>query len=300
MSSFAFEYPVLIGIWFAVAAAIWKVSDRAEKVGSDDLKTALSRWLKDPIAVRPTHETAQHFCDLFDIVFTTKFMRPAFFFRSVLASTFAVIVIACAWLALAPLTGEIAVVQLRFSPEIAGDTVTYVGVFVTLFILVFPIFFNWGPDYISLVETRLILRRVVSNRISLLTALILDLSFTICIGITGLLVGLSFIGAWTEGELSIANFMTTLEELGYEGLLAFGSVYFLSTFFTSVWLWLFGLAAVLIKAKHLFGFIHSKLQWALDIDRKPFAALAVYCNLIVSLIMLSALLSVTAFKIFGP
>jgi len=67
------------------------------------------------------------------------------------------------------------------------------------------------------------------------------------------------------------------------------SLYFYSTFFTSVWVWLYALSGTMVKIANYLGIGIEYFKRFLDIDKNPFLCIGVVSIIIVSLIYLVVL-----------
>jgi len=63
-------------------------------------------------------------------------------------------------------------------------------------------------------------------------------------------------------------------------------IFFYSTFFTSVWVWLYALAGGLLKLAQALGVAWRGLRWLLDIEQKPLRSMGLVANLLITLVYL--------------
>ena len=206
---------------------------------SADWRTALAGWLKGEI--KEDH-WARHFCAFFDQVFGKRHLTWQCFRRSSVASLTAVI-------ALYLLFGEVfGLLDVRTADGLALGQVLLIGAAV-----------NIVPDYLSLLETRWVLRqmqrvRSVAGQAAVLAA---DLVFTAAI---------------IAGAIALFRLAIGAPALSAVEMLAFFSAYalfFYSSFLTSVWSWLYCLSTLLLRL-----FTRTPLRHGLDVETKPVAQVA--------------------------
>ena len=170
----------------------------------------------------------------------------------------AVVVMTFVWMVLNPISCQ------QFS--------LYEGVdaFRRIFMLAFV--FNLVPDYISLLETRWILRKVAQAGMKeLIMLLVLDAILTGVIFFSGVGVIILIYCVNTGEGVGVC---TLLEFLGifilFRGSeLPFG-ILFYSTYFTSVWLYLFIAASIATKLLYSLGHTGNQVLALLKVEEKPF------------------------------
>ena len=100
------------------------------------------------------------------------------------------------------------------------------------------------------------------------------------------------IAAAFSGGISVAHFIIDNEDfiINYLPLtldpdfnFPFG-IFFYSTFFTSVWLWLYVIAAIILKGLKYFGVIVEKAGTIFDLENKPISALGIVASIFVTFI----------------
>ena len=155
--------------------------------------------------------------------------------------------------------------------------------------VILAVLFNLLPDYLSLVETRVVLRWMsLKPSISRICALlVLDAVLTgviFCIG-AALVFWVFFIlenGSFSEAvgllwEILLPGFQLST---GSTGDICFG-IFFYSTYFTSVWVWFYALSGGAIRT---LGFGVDLMRKFLDIDNVPIRALGYVSSVIVILL----------------
>ena len=252
-------------VWFGALWAIYlfinKVSKDAEEVLHPDKRKALSDELLR-IKDRDASSWLPDFTTVFDRFFGKKHLSWRCFYKSSLMSVFVFS----------------ALIYLYAPPGIGlDDKHSFLA-----FSIIAAIFLNVFIDYISLLETRIML----SIQIHVLAKIILDAVITTLLVFAWLVLLLSF----SNLVLIILNIPGTLEfnfelvtkvwkELFYE----FGSdsilmhITLATSFTTSIWLWLHGLSSVLIRS---LSNIQKFMGW-LNVKETPLRAIGTTINLIV-------------------
>ena len=272
--------------WAAVMGGLGVLFSLSEKAASPDAKNAITRWLKN-VKLEGTPTTwPSTFASVFDSIFGKKHFSWRCFRRSCVASLIAVLVMTFIWAALRPLHARHQMENFVSKP---GEFLVVVIVFAGL---------NLLPDYVSLLESRYILRRMSAVQHStgrILSLLVLDVVLTVSIFFAALLLlGFGFnypfgksaaniLELYGEGVAEILNHGVFLSSPG--GSLSLG-IFFYTTFFTSVWVWLYAISGLVVKVGEYFGITVSPIRWFLDIENKPLHSLGVISMLLVTLIYL--------------
>jgi len=268
---------------------LWVLFSHSEKVASPDAKKAITRWLKN-VKLEGTPTTwPSTFVDVFDSIFGKKHLSWHCFWRSCVASLIAVIVVTSVWGVLRPKH--------------------FAGFFVDLRILLFSdvlLFFyglalvllNLFPDYVSLLESRYIIRRMSAVQHSpgrILSLLALDVVLTVSIFLAALFLFVSTVVYYFGGtaEAVLGFYALAIDDIlshgvflsSERGSLSWG-IFFYSTFFTSVWVWLYALSGLVVKLAGYLDIGFSRLKWFLDIETKPLHSLGIISMLLVTLIYL--------------
>lgn len=243
-------------------------------------KRAISRWLLNldpPGAVAGWPAT---FEGVFDSVFGERLISWRCFRRSCVASLVSVIIVTLVWGAMHPRDFR--------TLFLVGVTPLRMGFFSIAFIIA-----NLIPDYISLVESRLVIRlmRRGTSWISTTAYLLLDVGLTALIasvGVRGIvelivlyfyallyrIVTYSAVQDWIVGLTfsyqNLAHFFSGVLTFYYSHWIfpPFG-IFFYSAFFTSVWVWLYALSGATVKLANYLGLGLTHLRTVLDIENKP-------------------------------
>ncbi|MCF8367586.1 MAG: hypothetical protein K9G76_00995 [Bacteroidales bacterium] len=258
--------------WITVSGGIYLLFNRTGESVKEETKIKVSAWLKSISVPYPNPNSTLFFVDLFEIVFTKKHFYWKCITRSVIASILAYIIV-------------MLIYQVN-DPEYGLDTVYSFFSFV----LWMFIFLNLVPDYFSLLETRIILKKLKTVRSvpMYFFLLILDLMLTALIYYLNLIFFGSIQDLFTDGfsfniwKNSISG--TTDLYLGLWDYTDIFSVWLYSTFLTSIWLWLFLISTFFIKilTKSLKGL--EFFQKHLDIDNKPFNAIGYFLMINVTIV----------------
>jgi len=157
---------------------------------------------------------------------------------------------------------------------------------------------NLIPDYLSLLESRYIIRLMsrAGQEHKILVLLVLDFVVTALIAIVSIIYFQVRIGAALFDFPSISiNSMDDLYFTIQYKIASFHSlssyvlslaVFFYSTFFTSVWVWLFALSGMVVKIAGYFTSVLSRIAKILDIENKPLRSMGFVSIALVTLLFL--------------
>ena len=234
----------------------------------------------------------RHFINIFDGVFGTKILSIRFFLKSCTASLFCLFFISFILLSLIDQTY---LSWWNLMPDYNRP-----------YIICLIIFGNFIPDFVSLVETRILLRYLekspaVTRIISILvfdfiaTASIFAIIYPIFIFLaTGNQDRFSYEELVRSYDVYLPLFLMFLTEPN----LSFGSTRFFdmplqyyTTFFTSVWLWTFGLSVFLVKImENVLDTFWTKFRDKfLNIDEKPISSIGwLFSGLVFVLFMIAS------------
>lgn len=272
--------------WAAVMGGLGVLFSLSEKAVSPDAKKTITRWLKN-VKLEGTPTTwPSTFASVFDSIFGKKHLSWRCFWRSCVASCIAVLVMTFIGAALRPLHARNQMEYFRGNPEVF---LLWVIVFAGL---------NLLPDYVSLLESRYIIQRMSAVQHStgrILSLLVLDVVFTVSIFLAALFLFVSIVVYYFGGtaEAALGFYALAIDDILSHGvflsaereMLPLG-IFFYSTFFTSVWVWLYAISGLVVKLEGYLGIGFSRLKWFLDIENKPLHSLGVISMLLVTLIYL--------------
>lgn len=216
------------------------------------------------------------FATLIDIVFGKKPLSFSFFFRSCVASFTAVFLLFIVFLIIAGIGPRTYIASWPPGRLIPG--------------LAFLILGNFVPDYLSLLETRFLVRRMDGSSTLLRVALFLMVDFVATIIVFGLVnppisfmrfvsVGIAdvdkLIGIYVQKPNLILGWLFSPEVDVRRTTKFEDAILFYSTLFTSFWLWLLGSSILVLRFMERFG--GPVWRWLrdvmLDIDQAPILAL---------------------------
>ncbi len=225
--------PIATAFYFA-CGFYWGMI-RLSKHLSSDSKETLTLWLWGEY----DSAWSYHFCNLFDMLFGDEHVSWKCFIRSSIASLLAALLLF--WL---------------FSEDISNRAL---GDLDFWRVVLFGAAINIIPDYLSLYETRWLLQQLkyVRSFIGYLVVLFLDIVFT------GFIIWQSIaLFQYFRGEqvLSVIEMMAVFSIF---------SVFFYSTFLTSVWSWIYCLSIWIVRI-----FTHSRLNRILNVEKEPLEQIA--------------------------
>ena len=279
-----------IEAWIGIAGFVWVLFERADKVAKDEARESASRFLRNLEVGKSLNEWPRQFCQVFDTVFGEKHISWRCFLRSAIASLISVILIFILFSIFKEniLTGAIVDNSEPTSSERMFRVISFVFVGGALY--------NILPDYISLLETRFILHKLRNQQsvFQIIFFLSIDIAASIAIFLVPLIITVMTMNIAIEGLESFEEtftFQSILElssgTIFVKGEIGLLSIFFYSTFFTSIWIYLYVLASSTIT-------FLSKLQkpwlWLrdnfLDIDSKPILAMGWIASMIVTVVFL--------------
>lgn len=234
----------------------WAIGLALSMCGLTAFATLLNQERKDDVALwlMGAHGEAgwsASFVSLFDAVFGDHHLSLKCFLRSIVASLISVTVI---WL----LMGNAAALSIRITAEITFGSLLVIGLAI-----------NVVADYVSLLETRWLLGRMPRANIAQIIVLIFD--FVVSAAIIWGAIFLYLRSPLHEGEVE-----TFAEILGVFSVF---SVFFYSTFLTSVWIWTYIVSTWVMR---LAAQLH--LTFWLDVEKKPIRVLFFLLSLCVGVV----------------
>jgi len=257
--------------WLSMTAGIWALFERAETVITDSTKATISRWLL-ALSIDANDKMAKTFPLLMERLYGAKLVSLRSFAISTAISCFSVVICTSLWAALHPQEG--------FAFLMSDGWIIGIGALFFAALIV-----NALPDYISLIQSRLILRRLEKTNTSVATIGLVALDFalttTIIVGTVALFgtILIDFSVQDTVKEIRAGfNLTTTPNETVSWG------VFFYTTYTTSAWLWIYIVTGVGIRVLVRSSRILAVLQHSLDFKKKPVRALGFVSMIVVTLI----------------
>jgi len=257
---------------------IWFLFSKAEDTLKPKVKKDISTWLKNLDPVVPVENWPGQFAAVFDRIFGEKHLSWRCFRRSSMASIISVIIMSFVWVAIRP--NEI-------NPFVRDvNIVVLFAATITVSMLA-----NLLPDYLSLLETKIFIRWMsLSNSLFIVfMLLILDLVITALIFISyyafvGWVVGLMFIG---DVDVTLQKFgVLLLDLIVLKQRNPPKALFFYSTFFTSVWLWIYVLSGLIVKLAQKLNIGLTWFKGKLDINKKPLSSMALVSIMIVTILFM--------------
>jgi hypothetical protein len=278
--------------WATTTGGLWFLFDRAERVATAEFGKRARGWLTGGEVGGWLQSLPSGFASLFDTVFGRRHFSLRCVSASAGASLLSVLTLAA-----------LAVAVLGPSGSQAGDSLLQrIGAALLIFGLV-----NLIPDYLSLLETRWLVR-VIGARQSLFAMVLLlvaDLLITGAIALAAIFITAVGFPALATGPAGpsvmdivtgwLPNLGSTLWQLltfepdvvfrGGNNVMAFSgrlSVFFYSTFFTSVWLWLYAASVLVSRVLLRMNSGVGLLLRVTDVENQPFRSMGFVSVLIVS------------------
>jgi len=248
--------------YIGICGFVWAGFVRLEGLLKADTRTQIASWVSGSQQQDNDSRWPATFGVVFDRVFTEKHWSWRCFRRSCVASLLAVVV----------MTAVLSMVNRELGNGFWEEPLALITV---------PIFagiFNLFPDYLSLLETRFVLRRMAKGNagtFKLFGWLIFDAVVTLGIFAAPLLaIFLLIPGLEVKGAV---EFMTggLLYLFGVESRDGFFGIFIYSTFFTSVWVWLYVFAGIAVRLIYRAKRIQTFVDKHLDVATRPLSVMGV-------------------------
>lgn len=221
----------------SLAGAVFALLLLGELLSPSKIETG-SLWLMGAQSDAAWHEAFGRF---FDLVFGSSHLTIRCFLAS---SGFSLVCVLALWLAFTGTPQMFARVQ----ESIALGTVLFTGLIV-----------NVMTDYFSLLQSRMLIKFMPSSIFGQVAYLFLDLFLTA-------MIALSVITLYAVSPLYAGEEASVGQVVGLFSVL---SIFFFSSFFSSVWIWIFAVSSWTHRLFKLF-----KLSDWLNIEKRPFLVLA--------------------------
>ncbi len=248
------------GTYLAVCAFIYKLFEKGDDLINDDAKRQLKGWILNLKTPEKMHNWPTLFAHWFDRIFGEKHLSWKCFFRSCLASLAAVLLVTLVWAALRPQELRLILSGFWLAPSELGLIQKILLYFVAL---------NLLPDYVSLLETRYIIK-LMGKRSSFvwhIMLLLLDAIVTLFIAAALPLILAFFSFSFVSSEpISLQTYLSEVLPLTGNSLIFRGvgapflAICFYTAFLTSVWIWLYALSGFLLKVLALWEFTKGKVK----------------------------------------
>ncbi len=252
----------------AVGGGFLGMAWKADGLLSDEIKEDISLWLlcaEPKTAERYAHKWPKYISTLFDQIFSEKHLSWKCFRRSCVASIVALLISTAVFFQLAP---------HHYTTNIESV------IAMSLVIFFIGLILNLAPDYLSLLETRFVIKKLQSSKGMLTQILWITIDFILTSAIIFLPVFISstaiLAASGTDYPGSIFAAILNLIYLMYE-IFIFRTdektllivVFIWTTFFTSIWVWLYFFAQFLSRLLKPIRPSVKFLQYALPIEKHP-------------------------------
>jgi len=259
-----------------LAGIVWKFFERVESVLKDDPKLEIAIWLLGVKVGQKLEPWPGTFAKVFDRVFGSDHFPWKCFWRSCVASSFT-------WAACFAAT----FVAIRLPSH--NYRIARVYLFARMLIALFA---NVLPDYLSLLQTRRILKLVAGTvssggRIALfLVALIWSWLFAVTA------LEISYLGLsifWSsEPQYWLLDWPVSLNRINLSDPFIQGLMF--PAFFTSIWLWLYAGSGFLLKAARRFDIGFEWFNRKFDIEKKPLQCIGLVAGALVAVVYWAAVI----------
>lgn len=268
-----------LATYISICGVIWVIFTRTELLLNGDGKALIYKWINTPNYTSILSSWSPSFIHLFDSIFGKNHLSFKCFVRSSIASISFVILLGIIWYLKIPDQ-----VSLSFGPSNQWgyertSVFTHYGIlfeggelfsqqfFPLITILLYPLVFNLVPDYLSLLQTRFLIKLLPGSSVAkTILYLVIDFILTMAITMAALyfmtaiaifLVGKTHLSVngiyWNQFTRALSLFSDNPKP--YQTILG---VYLYTSLLTSVWIWLYILGGILniylrkIDAMHRF------------------------------------------------
>lgn len=251
------QFVIYLAAWFATIGGIWALFDRAETVAHPKIRERMSDWLTSKTPIQIANWPAM-FASVFDRVFGEKHLSWKCFLRSAIVSALSVGIMSIVVTAIIGTSRWKALI----SPNPIGGVICFAGVVLCCNVL---------PDYVSLLETRLIIRFLSNARVLIHPVfLVVDAAFTAMIfGISLSLFDYAMkitMGVQQNDLISMVVGGATFWNDNHFSMLG---IFLYSTFATTVWIWLFVVSGLVVRFLSALGLSIRKIGTIFNVKEKP-------------------------------
>ena len=268
-----------------LAGIVWKFFERVESVLTDQTKLEIAVWLlgvKVGQRVEPWPDT---FAKVFDRVFGTKHLSWKCFWRSCVIS-YVLLVLA------AVIYTQVRFPSVHFMRGLRFPGWPHMAMFFGI-----TLFTNVLPDYLSLLESRFVLRLMTRTRSGGVWTggLVVDVWLTLLIAFLPIVI-LSGVLSGRFDSLAVLRvaWQSILHPLdftrGVFGYAAQSPVVIFPAFFTSIWLWLYAGSGFLLKAARRFDIGFDWFNRKFDIEKKPLQSIGLVAGALVAVVYWAAVI----------
>jgi uncharacterized protein YsxB (DUF464 family) len=271
-----------IKLWATMVGLIMAFAIYMDSITTPRTKKWLSEFLsaENSPLLKIVLECPRLFIESFDSLFGKNHLSMKCFIRSSLASIIVILII-----------GFVLRGHSSFNPfslDIVSSGIA--GIVYVMFLLILSILLNIIPDYLSLLETRYIIHKSLDRNIKYLLLIIL-LDFFISGIIYILIAGLV---SYTVLSIIQANllkyYLNIYSYLSHFASMCLGggyTIFFLSTYFTSFWMYMLLIFGITIKIAHPLNKFCLNIFKHLVVEEKPFQSIGL---LLIILFTITAIL----------
>ena len=265
--------------WLSTCGLCWALFSRGEAILSPDVKVRVRNVLQGESDLTGRVETwPQQFGHLFDAVFTEKHFSWKCFGRTALASLFAV--------------GITLLLVITIRTHDSGFSLDFLKLHVMpIYLYVILLLLNVVADYLSLLESRAVIQwmSAASSKVAWWGFLFLDI---VCTGI--IFVGLAWV-LTTIYDVMIPPFervsafldpgatKSVDQRIQHVSVSTILVTFLFSTFFASVWVWLYALSCFLVRTAKVTDRSWNVLTYCIDIENKPVLSLGTISIVLITL-----------------
>jgi len=150
--------------------------------------------------------------------------------------------------------------------------------------MIFGFLGNVIPDYLSLLETRLVLAwmKRTNSPLGLIGWMTLDLVATACTALFATYVLLSFMWVGTDPRTWQWSLEAVRSDFSDPHSFNSARAFFIPGFFTSIWLWLYAGSGFLLKAARRFDIGFNWFNRKFDIEKKPLQSIGLVAGALVA------------------
>lgn len=273
--------------WFGTIGGIWALFDRAETVLSREVKLKITHWLRKKSTFTFT-EWPIIFNLLFDQVYGEKHLSWKCFYRSMITSISSIVIL-------------ILLVEGFTNYKVLNETEGFNQTLYYFTILFwFTFLYNVITDYISLILTRITLKRIIGKSIIVrLLFLLINIALSMVVIIVMYSIADHIYMAWHGIDDSVKHLkpsfskslQTKLEMiLHYASFSPIDNEYIAgmapwvySTFVPSFWIWLFLIGGFVIKVLNKLSIGLNKLKLIFNLEEKPLRSIGFICMVLVTI-----------------
>jgi hypothetical protein len=285
-----------------LAGIVWKFFERVEAVLTDQTKLEVAVWLLDRKKLSSTFQSwPDTFANVFDCIFGKRHLSWRCFWRSCVASYGLLFSILFIYTQIFLSRYQISKTALEKVPP--PPTNPLIGnlqprwFWSVALVFGMTLLTNVVPDYVSLLESRVLLRLMTRFRFGLMwsAAILLDGWMTLFIGFLPVEI-LSFALTWKQQPHSFL----AIQVHSFRHPVAFArSVYqyallnpivVFPAFFTSIWLWLYAGSGLILKAARRFDIGFGWFISKADIEKRPLSSIGLVAGALVAIVYWTAVI----------